>query len=106
MMKIFKIFELNFVLIINSKGGARDAHYKYEHMRSIQIQMYITRQVSANTISFPSQTMIVCALIVGAMTVADLRGTARDAPPGGQNSFIFTQFLAQKIGSHTHWIRH
>ena len=34
--------------------------------------------------------------------VADLIGGARDASPRGQNSFIFMQFSAEKIGLHTH----
>ena len=39
----------------------------------------------------------VCSHIYFHLTVADLRGGARDArPPGGPNSFIFMQFSAKK----------
>ena len=30
------------------------------------------------------------------------KGAPGTRPPGGQNSFIFMQFSAKKIGSHTH----
>ena len=37
-----------------------------------------------------------------ASAVADLRGAPGTRLPGGQNSFIFMQFSAKKIGSHIH----
>ena len=50
----------------------------------------------------PHHNFPVCFLRGSA--VADLRGApgTRPPPPEGQNSFIFMQFSAKKIGSHTH----
>ena len=37
-------------------------------------------------------------IVTTCFPVADLRGGTRDAHPRGPNSFIFMQFLAEKIG--------
>ena len=44
----------------------------------------------------PKTVFLICQSIP--TSVADLRGGARDMPPGGPNSFIFMRFLATKIG--------